>query len=296
LAGKDNLTSNIIVIALLGIIAIGAFTVPRFNYSKLVDRQARVETEFLSVKGEAEAKSREIEALHVIVSKPVEDLIASFSSVSEKLSNLSERLSLLEQANNALRLESATELTTEDLDNLPAQEQLLTRFQRDYTSPITLPDDLRRKIHEKLPFPNPLSKLEFPQFLATLQDAGILASQIPDTLQEEIATVRQLFLVHLGLLNSQKQIRIAQLIDQANETGNFTEVAMNASSEEVRDKLHEKRPGLTHVRAYPSLGVKRYFVFPFDEYRDWMRFDEMELNVRDHLLRDIALLVGVPIR
>ncbi len=288
---KFNLVTNIIVVILLVIIAIGIFTAPRFNYGKLVERQVMVENEVLSIQEKMHDKTLEIDSLSGMVSKVIDELSGNFTILSERIAELLLRVEFFERDLHSLKE------TIKGKDNIEIPKssmELLTQFQKSYTSPLELPDELKEKSYS-LTDPLTLSQFDFPKFISSIINANLIPfsnyDQVPKNLLQELKQIRELYTTNINLLMDQERLRVSSLVDEANEQGNYTEVPMDANSDQISTNLHDKRPGLRHTRSYPELGVKRIYIFPFEIYKDWNTFQEQQLNARDHFVRDIYLIV-----
>ena len=285
--------ANCVVICLLGLIAYAAFTVPGFYYNRVLSRQQalevmvqRLEGGFAEVKGSADAIAGTTPGL-------LSELSQQYSTLSEELSK--NRKSLIDVSSKILALELRVGIELESSEgptNIAAAKKKLSQFLESYTTPIQLPIELKEKADSIATYD--MLHWDYERFVSEMSSRGLIPytspSRIAPEVQEELRQTFDFYLTNLWINDVEDRLLKNTLVTEYSAQRNYLEVALDASSNVVDEALKGAPEGVTYIRGYHDLGVKRVFVFPFAEHPEFMEFNLRADNAKDHLVRDLSLL------
>ena len=285
---NKQLIMNVAVILLLLAAGIGIYTTPRFNYAELLARQSSIEHKFTKMADTSEvAIGRAENAISTAI-----DIVTTVSRDSEQssrlLSELVVRVRATEERLEALESQSSLDIErpASGLEALKVAQQLTDKVLEAWSTPIELPPELQKPTDGWHAYA--LQELEFDKFLSRLIEGRILpyasSEAVPNAVKEDLKALQGIFKTSMSILDAKKALRINELVEIANSSGNYIEVALDATPEEIDAKMKGVRPGLKQQRNYNELGVRRIYVFPHDEYPDWGDFQDASNNMMRHLV------------
>ncbi len=283
---------NMIALLLLVVIGIGVYTVPKFNYEVLVARQTKLESQLYTFQDRLSkidwtSGTKEVErraALGVIDTLPatITQLRTGLGTVSEELAVI--HAELAEHGAELRKLEGQAKEPTE------RKESALPLEVATYTQPIKLALDLADKA--KRLSARIMAERTLDDVLPQLAEAGIIGGPGESSLtQEAIDRIGQrlhLLKVNLSLIDAEQNLYIQELVEQKTSTGDFSDVPNSGGTIIEKDVLDG--PGIRFVKIIPEVGIKRVFAFPLEDYPEMDVYNELRQNVRDHFVRDVALV------
>jgi len=281
---------NITAVVLLSTIALGVFTVPKFNYGILVSRQNAFEIRLNTVQerlGKIDPLSGPKEGERVAVLEVIDQVPGALGEVSSRLAALSEEQSALhgELADQRSRLEGLEGAAKPASRAQPSQVPALPGGS--YTEAIRLPDDLTRKAARFPPRATSDTKLE--DFLGAAIEAGLLALEHPGQVSpegmERLGQIFELFKLNMSMVQLEQDLYIRREVEKRTISGDFVELPDD--SKPVTLELQPDEVGIQFVKLLDP-GVKRVFWFPLEDYPEINTYNELRDNVRDHLIRDVA--------
>jgi len=273
-----HISLNIVAVLLLGAIAIGVYSIPRFNYQAIVSKQ--------------EVLSKQLGVLHhKITSIPTSgaNMQASVLSVKQLRDDLAELRALL--SSMTARQAQEGDLANQAIDTRESPNRRVA-YSSSYTEPIELPAELRQ-LASQLPGELVL-QVEFPQVLERLLELGILKGEsvgsLPERDLERAHEIFDLFGSNLKLIQAEQQQFLEEEISKATEAGDYIEVPLDSTIKQP--PIQTGKGGVVLVREVAELGVQRRFEFPRGKYPELEYLSEARRNARDHFVQDIVKILS----
>jgi hypothetical protein len=292
-------TLNVCVVVLLSIIAVGIFTVPKFNYDVLVARQSKNESLLYTLQDRMDKVSllsgpkqgERTAALEVLDQFPgvVSQLRGQLGAISEEQAAAHAELSGHRTRIEKLEGSPATGKATES----PGSNGALPEPVRggSYLEPVRLPEELTRKAGRFSSRGTAEMKLE--DFVAASIESSLVRLKEPGEISsqglEHINQVFELYKLNISLVQAEQQLHIQDLVQKRTLSGDYIDLPLDPGV--LSEEVPPDQVGIRFVKLFNESGVKRVFDFPLDSYPEINTFNEMRDNARDHLVRDVA---GIP--
>ncbi len=292
---------NVTTVFLLSLLLLGIYTMPKFNYSLLVlqqktleEKQRTLETRFEKINVFAGDENKRAAVLNALDGIPqllneIKDLLSNLSEdtleSSAKVNHLDRRLKILEEkVNSNSAIDPEYLLTFKEISDL---------FEQSYTAQVNLPEALKKKADYFSP--QGTAEGDFYKFLETAMNSKLVLNEKPDQIPESqvryLLKAFSIFKCNIDLINRDEHLHVMELAEESNTKGNYLELPMQASVEELENASTIDK-GMLFIKNIDNLGVKRYFRFSYDDYPEFTQFHTLRNNARDHLIRDAALITG----
>jgi hypothetical protein len=283
---KSNLFFNSLTVGLLSIIVLGIYTLPKFNYNQLAERQQGFEfslnalIERMTANGIVDGDVAKRAAIVQSLQKIPEVL----SSTETTLSNLSGRIATLS---------NQVEQLAERLRIIESNPQAILR-QEMHAKPDLL-KELPTEIHERQQKLSPqiLAQGNTEMFLKEATEMGLLD---PSILQDTTTDLCKAINLHFAafqsavkLIDLQQDIYIQGLISAAKATGEYIERPSETDRGLSAKGLDEG--GVVYLEALHDRGVQRLFEFSDGTYPDLLNYEDQRNEARNRLFSQVFSLV-----
>lgn len=288
-------TLNLIALALLATIAVALITLPRSKHAELVKRQSELEeslVKLLETQGETKILVTPLPGL-------LEDLLSEYSMFAEHVSGLRARIGQIELRRQPLGIGRDLVVAAQDSDGIGLYGELLELFEDHFTAPIELPKELRAIAGSFDPAVT--AQGTFNTFMQRAIETGLVLpyQQLEDVPPDTVATLLKefsLFQTTIKVLDHQMRIYRNELIAEADNARSYFELPFDANiPDDVYRDLQSTGRGFTVNRKFKGLGVQRYYHFPVhdrESFPEYHEHKELYNNVRDHVVRDVFLIIG----
>jgi len=279
-----NIVLNIIAVLLLLVIAVGIFTMPRFNYDEMHRQQASLDQRLHFVESNLIRAANEASGSAAPLRDLIENLSHDYSIATEQIAQhqvtIEKILSILDN------LQTGNSLSPNKENQAQKHE-----FKSTYLEPIELSKELRSTADNYSP--RKLSQADFNEFVSTMIDSKLVPysnfSEIPPDKQVSLQIAYRRYKNVLALVAQQEQVILSELKDMADESNDFVDIPNSAADpNEYLKVFQDRKIGITASEPLDPLGVRRVYHFPYEANPIFIELDKSRDNARYHLIRDVA--------
>jgi len=294
---------NVAAVVLLAVIALGIFTIPRFNYEALVARQTKLEKLSNALidrlrkidllagpkdgqRGAALEWLDQLPALIAEVKKGFGDQSEQESSILEELAQHRTQLHGIEERLRTLEAPGRHEPAVPPLQGTAVQHSV-------EKEKVELPEELAKKAAKISP--RGIVEMALEDFVYEFIQAGFIqaenAGQVGEEDRRRLGRRLDFFKLQMSLIQAEQALHFQELVESRTRAGDFLELPERAN--EVSERLLPDEVGVRVVKLFPESGVKRVFQFPIETYPEIEEFNAMRDEARDRLVRDVTRLALV---
>jgi hypothetical protein len=157
------------------------------------------------------------------------------------------------------------------------------------SDPVVLSPELLERA-DKVGFAASLTNFTFDSLIDSLVRNGILPESFlaeGDDIKDSVRQHFEIFLAAMQAITARKRLSINKIIDEFNVSENYVELPINASKDDIKEKVPPRKGGVMFLRKYPALGVQRHYHFSFDEHPELLEQQNMMEEARSRMINDI---------
>jgi len=288
------LVLNIACVIFLILITIGIFSIPQFNYKAILSNQNDFELRLKSLEYRFEKLNllsdgeihKKVAVLTILDEIPMlikdlnQELFDYYSKLSVsliKINHLDQRLILLE---NNLHINHIIMNTNNDNIIEPSE-------------PINLPEGL--KVISDSFSSKDMADWNYDKFIDESIGRNLFSPfkskmEISKDLNDYLSLLFSFFQSSIKLINLQEKIKLQEIIEQATEVGDYSELPINDHNVETISP-NISGGGVLYGKLLKDLGVKRIYKLSYENFPELLSYYEMRDNVKNHLFNNMNKII-----
>ncbi len=274
---------NASVLILLLLLLIGYFAIPD-KVLLMTNRQEAIEKAVDKIREEVVRLHAAQDNVEIAVDQLTTPLESEIETFERNYANLLGRLDKLEKD---IALLSQHSLVENGHGNGTGSAQIPAV--NETTIPAIPDEDIQRKA-DSIADGIQLTNFSFNDFFEQAMLNGLIPTQLSEESKDIIKQYFDLFQAKAKMFGIDRRLLIEKSVEEMNNKKAYIEIPLAATIEEVRSKIRsqsQRKPVLSHLRKYESLGVQRYYGFSHDEYPQFREYQIKMEHARRQMLKSM---------